>query len=215
MRQSLVHFVLALSLLFNGFFVIGYLQGRESAASIPTEERVTQLVADELRLTPNQQQVYRELRANLHHAVNDLDSQLARVQLALIEAVNQPKPDFVEILRLMDEKTQLDQARVGVASRHFSEFARTLSPSQKAALKRRIEERGWRSERSLPASTNVVDGESSEVSEAKDEPLDDDLMDGADQDETLDDLSSVRGNSRFDGERRFRASGALENLERV
>lgn len=146
MRQSLIHLALALSLLFNGFFVIGYLQGRQINAALPEEERVTRLVTDELRLSDSQQRVYRELRANLHDAVHDLEARLAQVQLALIDAVNQPNPDFVEILRLMDQKTQLDQERVGLASRHFGEFVRTLTPAQKAELKRRIEQGGWRSE---------------------------------------------------------------------
>ncbi|MCL4209862.1 MAG: periplasmic heavy metal sensor [Phycisphaeraceae bacterium] len=151
MRQSLIPLALALSLLFNGFFVIGYLQGRQINAALPEEERVTRLVTDELRLSDSQQRVYRELRANLHDAVHDLEARLAQVQLALIDAVNQPNPDFVEILRLMDQKTLLDQERVGLASRHFGEFVRTLTPAQKAELKRRIEQGGWRSESSTGA----------------------------------------------------------------
>ena len=112
--------LLALSLLFNVFFLAGYARARDQANQNTSVKPVTDRVAAELGLDDEQIALYRQLRSGFSEELAAIDDELAVVEFELLDEMRQPKAD-VDVQRVreyMDRQVELRHQRYRLSVRH-------------------------------------------------------------------------------------------------
>ena len=135
MIRSFYWFILALSLMFNAFFVLGSWQARGETAN---GDRVTNLVAAELNLDESQSALFAELRRSMEVDQRVYEEGLALVHEELINELSRDEPNLQGVRELVDQEAELRQQRGRARSDRFNDFVRTLSPEQCRKLSRRV-----------------------------------------------------------------------------
>ncbi|MCH8314696.1 MAG: periplasmic heavy metal sensor [Planctomycetes bacterium] len=135
MIRSFYWFILALSLMFNAFFVLGSWQAHGETAN---GDRVTNLVAAELNLDESQSALFAELRRNMEVDQREYEEGLALVHEELISELSRDEPNLQGVHDLVDQEAELRQQRGRARSDRFNDFVRTLSPEQCRKLSRRV-----------------------------------------------------------------------------
>lgn len=135
MIRSFYWFILALSLMFNAFFVLGSWQAHGETAN---GDRVTNLVAAELNLDESQSALFAELRRNMEVDQQEYEEGLALVHEELISELSRDEPNLRGVHDLVDQEAELRQQRGRARSDRFNDFVRTLSPEQCRKLSRRV-----------------------------------------------------------------------------
>ena len=135
MIRSFYWFILALSLMFNAFFVLGSWQARGETAN---GDRVTNLVAAELNLDESQSALFAELRRSMEVDQRVYEEGLALVHEELINELSRDEPNLQDVRGLVDREAQLRQQRGLARSERFNDFVRMLSPEQCRKLSRRV-----------------------------------------------------------------------------
>ncbi|MCA9291942.1 MAG: hypothetical protein KDA25_12490 [Phycisphaerales bacterium] len=137
MKQGLLWFALALSVLFNVFFAAGYLASQAQAAKTDeVTQDVAARVASELHLTDDQRSVYEELRTEMDAEDAEYREAVALMRQELNAEFSRDKPDIARIQTTMQREAQLRHQRRLKAMERFGEFADILSSDQFQVLSR-------------------------------------------------------------------------------
>lgn len=138
MTRSIVWFLLVLSLLFNVFFVFGYMQAKTSSllqnGGIAETNRITEFVGNELKLDDKQREVFSKLRKEMRV----FDESIALSYQGLLNELENETPNLSEIRNMVVEQTDLHSQRRVERSHRFHEFLKTLSPDQCRRLSDRV-----------------------------------------------------------------------------
>ena len=135
MIRSLVWFILALSLLFNAFFVAGAWRVRGETSN---GDRVTNLVAADLDLDEPQAALFAELRKSVEADQESYEEGIALLHQQLITELSRDEPNLQGVRDLVDQEVDLRQQRSRGRSDRFNEFVRMLSPEQCRKLSSRV-----------------------------------------------------------------------------
>ena len=135
MIRSFYWFILALSLMFNAFFVLGSWRARGETAN---GDRATNLVSADLNLDESQSALFAELRRSMEVDQREFEEGLALVQEELINELSRDEPNLPGVRDLVDQEMELRQQRGRARSDRFNDFVRTLSPEQCRKLSRRV-----------------------------------------------------------------------------
>ena len=137
MEQQLIVFALALSGLFNVFFLVGYVQAGRAQASGRAAD-VTNVVADELGLDTAQSALFTELQTRGREDADVYESSLALVRQDFVEALNREQIDPARLQGIVDRESELRrQWRLAQADR-LHDFVGSLTPSQRHKLMQRM-----------------------------------------------------------------------------
>lgn len=138
MTRSIVWFLLVLSLLFNVFFVFGYMQAKASSqlpnGDITEANRVTEFVGNELKLDDKQREVFSKLRREMRV----FNESIALSDQELLNELEKETPDLSAIRQMVVEQTDLNNQRRVERSQRFNDFLQTLSPDQCRRLSDRV-----------------------------------------------------------------------------
>lgn len=136
MKHKLFQLLLALSLLFNTFVLIGFAQSRSKPPPAEQEAGSPMLrrISSELNLDPQQAQALADLRAKLrtHKAV--FDESMALLQQDFMNELNKQEPDVARLRELVVRKADLDHQRRLAGAELHGDFLATLSPQQRRQL---------------------------------------------------------------------------------
>jgi hypothetical protein len=144
MKRNLVWLLLALSVLFNVFFMAGYVQARAAARRAAEAEVLSQRVARELALDEGQQAVFAALRSALREETVAYDGEMALLRQELAAELARQEPDLARVRELVSRGARLEQGRHEARARRFSEFLGTLNPEQCRRLGHRLGPEGRR-----------------------------------------------------------------------
>ncbi len=128
MKHNLLLFAVVLSVLFNVFFVAGYLKARaEAAPDVPAA------VSRELGLNTTQAALFKQLRETGRADAELYEDSITLVRRELVDQLNSDHdPD--RVAEIVDREADLRrQWRLAEAMR-FSDFVRSLEPQQRRAL---------------------------------------------------------------------------------
>lgn len=138
MTRSIVWFLLVLSLLFNVFFVFGYMRAKASSqlpnGDITEANRVTEFVSNELKLDDKQREVFSKLRREMRV----FNESIALSDQELLNELEKESPDLSTIRQMVVEQTDLNNQRRVERSQRFNDFLKTLSPDQCKRLSDRV-----------------------------------------------------------------------------
>ncbi len=137
MTRNLIWLVLALSVLFNVFFAVGYVQARAQAAQAAGNGSVRR-VADELGLDEGQRAVLAELRSALREESAFYGDAISLARQEIAQELARPEPDLARVGELVSRGAKLEQERSAAQARRFNEFLGVLSPPQCRALGRSL-----------------------------------------------------------------------------
>jgi Spy/CpxP family protein refolding chaperone len=135
MTTRILAALLALSVIFNIFFVIGTLGHSPERESM----RRLQRIANDLELNPQQSNRLTELRTSFNGQAAILQNDLHRVRQEIASELDAESPDLDRVRALMQEEGELAAARRASAARHFGDFIDLLTPEQRHMLGRRFE----------------------------------------------------------------------------
>ncbi len=130
MKFRLLVVLLALSLIFNVFFLIGAL--RHPPRRSPMAELTR--VANQLRLDDRQAERFGELRQDFREEVGILSEELHQVRQAIRETLASDAVDSELLDELMATESTLIAKRRQLATGHFGRFVDLLTPEQRSEL---------------------------------------------------------------------------------
>lgn len=138
MIRSLVWFLLVLSLLFNVFFVFGYMQAKANSqlqnGDITETNRVTEFVGNELKLDDKQRELFTRLRSEMRV----FNESIALADQELLSELGKQQPDLEKIREIVASQVELNNQRRSEGSQKFNTFLRVLSPDQCKRISDRI-----------------------------------------------------------------------------
>ncbi|MHC5022687.1 MAG: periplasmic heavy metal sensor [Planctomycetota bacterium] len=167
MKRQLTWLALAISVLFNLFFLTGYLQARWQRGSATPAPQTT--VADELSLDSEQAAIFGHLRDGLREDNRVFTERLALVQQELFSELVEPQPDPERMAALIDQDGELRRQMHHSAQERFRAFIGMLSPEQRQQLSRHLDRgrhRGQRHRMLLRRFDRDHDGRLDEAEEA-------------------------------------------------
>jgi hypothetical protein len=133
--RQLIWLALAISLLFNVFFLAGYLQARAQQRDVAREEAAAvDRVAEELELNDAQTTLFRQLHEGMDGDVAVFGLGFALVRQELMDELARPEPDVIRLREIVDREADLHRQRRLAASRRFSEFVGMRSSDQRQRL---------------------------------------------------------------------------------
>jgi Spy/CpxP family protein refolding chaperone len=135
MKQTIVILALALSLLFNVFFAIGYWRARELAAP---QRDVAQLAADELGLDETQAAVFAELRSDMDAERDVLQEGISLTRRELLKELGASSPDLDRVNELIEQEADYHRQLRAAAAERMRQFIELLSPEQREEVLQRI-----------------------------------------------------------------------------
>ncbi|MHC4109088.1 MAG: periplasmic heavy metal sensor, partial [Planctomycetota bacterium] len=169
MKRNLIWLALAMSVLFNVFFVVGFARARAQLEAVQSSNGASRVVASELNLNDEQRAVFSTLRAGMRDEMASLRDEVTLVQEDLVAELGMENPDLERVRNLVARKADLDRQRQLIAVRRFGEFVDILSPEQCRRLSGKVHHgrRGarWR-ERLLKKFDADGDGELNEQERA-------------------------------------------------
>jgi len=149
-NRGVLILLLAISILFNLFFVLGLMQARMdspqvSAASLTddgngarTEEAVRR-VGDTLELDAAQREVFASLHRSVLEDRADVRRSEALLRQQLMEALSREEIDPQQVRDLVLRQLDAERRHRAFAAQRFSEFLGTLDPPQRNRIRRDVE----------------------------------------------------------------------------
>ena len=138
MTRSIVWFLLVLSLLFNVFFVFGYMQAKSSSqlqnGNITEANRVTEFVGNELKLDSKQRELFSRLRSEMR----GFNESIALVDQELLNELSKKQPNLDKIREIASNQVELNNQRRSEGSQKFNTLLKALSPDQCKRLSDRV-----------------------------------------------------------------------------
>jgi Spy/CpxP family protein refolding chaperone len=139
MKQNILVFLLAVSLLFNVFVLIGFTQGRAAQGErSPSDESLDRQVTKELNLDDNQSKVFVELRRDFRRQNGVINESFALVQQDLMAEMRKDSPDLDRVRELISTRSELDHERRLANAELYARFVQVLRPEQRRAMWRRF-----------------------------------------------------------------------------
>ena len=138
MKRRTVNLLLALSLLFNAFVLIGYaryLVGDDQA--LAADEVVNRAVED-LDLNEEQQKAFTDLRASMEKDRAAYDDAIELAKQELDEEMRSESPDRQRLDEINEQLADLYHQRRIAGARCFGEFVETLTPDQRRRMSERM-----------------------------------------------------------------------------
>lgn len=135
MTVRILGILLALSVVFNVFFLVGQIKESATAESMP--RRLVQ-VAHELGLDGDQAGRLDELRDSFKEQTADLSRRLRDTREAIAIELDGESPDIDRVRELMIQESELIAVRRTRAFEHFGAFVDLLTPEQRRDLGRRL-----------------------------------------------------------------------------
>ena len=134
MTRTMLTALLALSVIFNVFFVIGAMTHSPEYQSNRRLQRMTR----ELELDARQSDRLAELRTSFGNQNAVLQGDLHHIRMQIAQELDGDAPDLDLVRDLMEQEAELAATRRASAAQHFSDFIDLLSPPQRHALGRRL-----------------------------------------------------------------------------
>jgi Spy/CpxP family protein refolding chaperone len=134
MKIRLLMALLALSLIFNIFFIAGAMRQQRPGDPIAAITRV----ANELSLDEQQAGRLAELRASFREETALVREELHEVHDAIASEMASDSPDGTILRSLMEREASLIAERRQAAQQHFGHFVELLTPEQRHDLGRRM-----------------------------------------------------------------------------
>src|SRR6185503_10253002 len=139
MKQRILVFALAVSLLFNVFVLIGFTQGRASQGERnESDETIEKQVASELKLDDAQAKVFADLRGDFRRQNGVINESFALVQQDLMSEMRKDAPDLDKVRELISKRAELDHERRLANAELYTQFVQVLKPEQRRAMWRRF-----------------------------------------------------------------------------
>ena len=138
MKQRALIGLLALSVLFNIFVLLGFARARRAAETAISEEKVVQQVAAELKLDPAQAQRFGELRSSMRRDTAKLNESLSIIRQRMMTELRAESPSIETVRQLVDEETEMLRQRRMLGAETFERFIKELTPQQRQAMNRRV-----------------------------------------------------------------------------
>ncbi len=138
MKRNLIWLALAMSVLFNVFFVVGFARARAQLELVESSNGASRVVASELDLNDEQRAVFSTLRASMRDEMAAYRDEIALTQSELAAELGRENPDLDRVRNLVARKADLDRQRQLVAVRRFGEFVDVLTPQQCRRLSSRV-----------------------------------------------------------------------------
>ena len=144
MKSPLILLGLAMSALFNVFFLAGYVQARRAAADAGRARDVTERVRSELGLDAAQSALYDDLRKKWREDAEVYGENLALLRQDMVEELDREPRDPARLGDVLEREAELRrQWRFSEAGR-FGDFLGALTPEQRRKLLGRLEHGGPR-----------------------------------------------------------------------
>ncbi|MBT8484208.1 MAG: periplasmic heavy metal sensor [Phycisphaerales bacterium] len=145
MIKSTLGLLLALSLLFNVFFVVGFVRAQRLADAAQVES--ASLVGRELDLDQDQEQEFAELRATMHEQRRVAQEALALVHREIMTEMSKGDLDIDRLETLVDREMEIQREIRMAAIEHLRRFADRLTPEQRRMMLSRFAGSGGRHHR--------------------------------------------------------------------
>jgi Spy/CpxP family protein refolding chaperone len=130
-KRRLLWILLAGSLAFNGFFAFGFIQARNLVKKYQTPEGRVEILAQQLKLTPEQKKVFWQEGATIAKQGLEIYKRLEKVQNRFFAEVQKENPDREAIFQILSQ-TNDDRARyTRIRTEHWLIIMRSLSPEQR------------------------------------------------------------------------------------
>jgi Spy/CpxP family protein refolding chaperone len=130
-KRRILWILLAGSLAFNGFFAFGFIQARNLVKKFQTPKGRVEILARQLKLTPQQKKVFWRERAAIAEQGLEIYRRLEKVQNRFFTEVQKEDPDREVIFQILSQTTD-DQARYRqIRTEHWLNIMRSLSPEQR------------------------------------------------------------------------------------
>ena len=134
MNRTALIGLLALSLIFNVFFVIGAMSQSPEQVS----QRRFQQMARELDLDPRQSDRLIELRKSLADQNAVLKEDIRRIRAQIAQELDRTTPDLELVRSLIEQEAAFTATCRASAAQHCGDFIDLLTPEQRHALGRRL-----------------------------------------------------------------------------
>ncbi len=138
MKRNLIWLALAMSVLFNVFFVVGFARARAQLELVESSNGASRVVASELDLNDEQRAVFSTLRASMRDEMTAYRDEIALTQSELAAELGKENPDLERVRNLVARKAELHRERRLAGSQRFNEFLGVLSPEQCRVMSRRF-----------------------------------------------------------------------------
>ncbi|MCP3905998.1 MAG: hypothetical protein GY715_20430 [Planctomycetes bacterium] len=135
MKRNLLLLTLALSLLFNVFFAVGYVRAKMQAKlNEDAPNRVSRDVARELELDDGQREVFRQLRQRIGEETAVYDEGLALAREEMMTELERSEADLDRIDEISERMAELHREKRLASVDVYEEFKKVLSPRQRERL---------------------------------------------------------------------------------
>ncbi len=130
-KRRILWILLAGSIAFNVFFAVGFIQARHTVAKFQSPKGRAEILAERLRLTPEQQKVFwREGRAIARQGL-EIAKEIDKVQNRFFAEVQKDNPNREIIFQILsqtnDERARLTRIR----TEHWMVVMQSLTPAQR------------------------------------------------------------------------------------
>jgi Spy/CpxP family protein refolding chaperone len=142
-RGKLPIVLLAVSLCFNAFFIIGYSGSRAVLKQLRTDEGRIHLIARQIGLSKQQEEQFVNLRAELQKERERYETANRAETDAFWDEMSKDNPDIEKIKALLRASAQKREALRLVTVEYMSRAFRLITPDQRIALAKMIRERSF------------------------------------------------------------------------
>ncbi|MEM7228907.1 MAG: hypothetical protein AAF432_08840 [Planctomycetota bacterium] len=137
MIRTIVWLVLSLSLLFNLFFAVGYVQAKrqadQAASSTPVEQ-----ISKTLRLDDTQESIYRDLKTSMRTLRDQAMADMRAIQMELADVMGDPNADRSRVEQIVERSDALRETIREAELATLEEFLGVLSVEQQNELLGRL-----------------------------------------------------------------------------
>jgi hypothetical protein len=140
-RRNLPWLLLAISVVFNVFFVVGYLQARSVADLSASDDGIETLVRNELNLSEEQAAAFHGLRADMMNEAALLQNQRALASRELLQELDSEMMNLERLFDIVSGDAEMHREwRLGAMER-MKQFVSMLTPEQKSKFWRHVHKR--------------------------------------------------------------------------
>jgi Spy/CpxP family protein refolding chaperone len=141
-RGRLLWWALALSLALNLCFLVAMVWVRASTPALPTPQQRMELIAQELKLNPDQHDAFQQFHIEMRRSTRQLrDGNMPLLQRAWEELVK-PQPDQALIGQIIDQTSENRRAYQKTMSVVLARFLGELTPEQRGQFVELVKRRG-------------------------------------------------------------------------
>jgi len=130
--------LLAISLVFNAMFAVGYFSARSTGGTQPGNGHTTDIVAERLGLDDTQREKFAALRKNGRERGEELNQATLLAQEGLWLESCAPEGNAERVQKLKDDLYQLHEARRQLEFEQLNKFLEILTPEQRERMGERL-----------------------------------------------------------------------------